>query len=414
MVDLQNPARFANVARRRRIVVFFWVCVLLNTTEQISGQLKDSVQRPSAVFGDERSGQSGTLSVTIRESESEIVVSGRILVRAADGGLLIEERSGRIRIVKAETIIQESVSDSPFTRFNSDELSAYLRGITGPEFGITKTPHYVICSNSSPEYAEFCGKLLERVHGEFFDLFEHETRPFIVQPTAPLPIIILATNQELVAFGKTQHPDVSFEDTPGYYSVRENQVLMHDLSGEPQRSSISSIRKKLSGMPRQVSTVVHEAVHQLAFNSGLQVRMADNPLWFSEGLSLWFEPASVRSTLLWNRPGQVNPVHQPLFRSQIIGERLVLPLQQLVASDAPFQNADQVAAAYSESWALMTWLIRKDPEGMDRFMKAISQRKPLKQLTPDERSLEFQSAFEESLDEIETSLIPYIGRMRVP
>ena len=241
-----------------------------------------------------------------------------------------------------------------------------------------------------------------------------ELRISVQQPAQKLPVVIFASAAEFQTFALQQHPEISFADTPGYFSVSDNQTLLLDLTGDRSIRSRANIRRLLAGKPLQVATVVHEAVHQLSFNTGLQVRMADNPLLFSEGLSLWFEPASVRSTLLWNRPGQVNPVHQPLFRSQIIGERLVLPLQQLVASDAPFQNADQVAAAYSESWALMTWLIRKDPEGMDRFMKAISQRKPLKQLTPDERSLEFQSAFEESLDEIETSLIPYIGRMRVP
>ena len=87
---------------------------------------------------------------------------------------------------------------------------------------------------------------------------------------------------------------------------------------------------------------------------------------------MWFEPTSSRSPLLWSRPGLVNPLHQPLFLSFVQDGRLSLPLQNLIASDDAFQNAESVAAAYSESWALTAWLIRQHPEAMDQLLKSMS------------------------------------------
>ena len=43
-------------------------------------------------------------------------------------------------------------------------------------------------------------------------------------------------------------------------------------SGLPARSRTPVVPE------RTVATIIHEATHQLAFNSGLQVRFADNPL----------------------------------------------------------------------------------------------------------------------------------------
>ena len=352
--------------------------------------------------------------VIVQFDDRQLSLAGRVIVEAQDGGLLFEERNGRIHTITPAMLLQRTSEELAFTRMDTRELSASLLETMGTEFSITTTDHYVICSNTSKEYTQFCGKLLDQVYAEFFKFFAGESRPFVKEPSAPLPVIVFSSSEQLKQFASRQHPDVSFDDTPGYYSVRDNQILIMDLSGESAQATASSIRRKLLGVPRQVSTVVHEAVHQLAFNSGLQVRMADNPVWLSEGLAMWFEPTSNRSALLWSRPGQVNPVHQPLFMSFVHQNRLSLPLQELLASDKPFQNADTLAVAYSESWAITAWMIRQQPEAMDKMLKALSERKPLQSVTPDQRITEFQQVFGKDLDEIERSMIPFIKRMRVP
>ena len=55
-------------------------------------------------------------------------------------------------------------------------------------------------------------------------------------------------------------------------------------------------------------TIVHEAVHQLAYNSTLQRRMADNPYWVSEGLATYFESPDLNSLRGWRNIGAINTV----------------------------------------------------------------------------------------------------------
>ena len=74
----------------------------------------------------------------------------------------------------------------------------------------------------------------------------------------------------------------------GYYSLRTNRVTMYDLTGRGSLRSpatgVARLAKSIAMLARPsrravVATVVHEATHQMAFNSGLQTRFADIPLW---------------------------------------------------------------------------------------------------------------------------------------
>ncbi len=238
------------------------------------------------------------VELTVTGETGPLTLTGRILVEAMDGGVLLEERSGRIRRLTPTMIVSRKTPDAPFTPLLPDEMATELLSQVPAGFEIIQTDHYVICSNSSEEYSQYCGKLLEKVFDEYFKFTTEQELP-VRQPTAKLPIIILESESDFKAFAARQHPETSFENTPGYYSIRENQTLLMDLTRDRSIRSASAIRKRLAEQPLQVGTMVHEAVHQLAFNSGLQVRMADNPVWFSEGLALYFEQIVPRSATLW-------------------------------------------------------------------------------------------------------------------
>jgi hypothetical protein len=340
-------------------------------------------------------------------------IEGRILVEAQDGGLLLEERNGRVRQLLPAMIQARASTEAVFTPMSAEELSADLLTQVPLGFEVTQTEHYVICGNSAEEYAEFCGKLLERVFDEYFK-FMKELDLAVTEPTGKLLIIIFESEQEFKDFATKQHPETSFDNTPGYYSIRENQTLLLDLTRDRSIRSATAIRKRLAEQPLHVATMVHEAVHQLAFNSGLQVRMTDNPLWFSEGLALYFEPISPRSSTLWTKPGIVNARHHPSFVQYTSSGATEIPLQDLIGADRIFLDSGTVAAAYAESWALTMYLFRQEKDGMKKYLTNLSQRKPLQILTPEQRVLEFQQSFGKSPDEMERDVVSYVRRLRVP
>jgi hypothetical protein len=340
-------------------------------------------------------------------------VTGRIVVEAKDGGLLLELRNGKYKTIKADAISEKSAVDTAFSQMTTDELAKDLLTEVPPGFEIHQTDHYVICSNSAEEYAEFCGNLLERVYDQYF-LFMKEQEVVVHEPISKLPVIILQSATEFQEFAEQRNPGRTFKDSPGYYSIVDNQTLLVDLTRDRSVRSVSEIRKQLADQPLQVATVVHESVHQLAFNSGLQVRMADNPVWLSEGLAVYFEPITPRSSTLWTKPGLFNGRLHPLFMNSIRGNQMTVPFGTLVSSDESFLSADSAPAAYAESWGLVSYLFKQEKGGMKAYLQTIGQHKPLQPLSREERIREFEEAFGKSPDETQASTVSFVQRLRVP
>ncbi len=357
-------------------------------------------------------GDESTWTITVGEPEPN-VLTGRIVAEIPNSALLLEEPNGQLHQIPARQIQSREDALKPFVPLTSSELAADLLLQVPAGFEITETEHYVICSNSAAEYVEFCGKLLELVFDQYFR-FMADQKIEVTQPTRRLPIVIFASTSEFQTFAARQHPEISFADTPGYYAVTENQTLLLDLTGDRSIRAAATIRRRLAEKPLQVATVVHEAIHQLAFNSGLQVRMADNPLWLSEGLAMYFETTSSRSSLLWNRPGLVNPRHQPAFMKLVEAKHISGAMNTLIESDSDFLNAAEMPAAYAKAWALTHYLVREQDTGMQKYLLGLSQRKPMVGLTAEQRTQEFQAAFGKLPDEMEQELVSYIRRQRVP
>jgi len=355
--------------------------------------------------------EEATWTITV-DNPTPTEFRGRILAEIPDSAVLLEEKNGKLHQIPTQQILSRVNLDEPFVSFSSSELVADLLRQVPDGFEIVETEHYVLCSNSASEYVQYCGELLETVFDRYFQ-FMIGQKIVVTQPTRKLPIIVFASAAEFQTFAAKQHPEISFADTPGYFSVSDNQTLLLDLTGDRSIRSSAGIRKRMGEKFLQVATIVHEAVHQLAFNSGLQVRMADNPLWLSEGLAMYFETTSSRSSTLWDRPGRVNPRHQPAFIKLLNGNRITGGMNSLVASDAAFLNSDEMPTAYCKAWALTHYLIREKTNGCKLYFQSLSQRKPMVGLTAEEKILEFQTAFGKSPDETERELVSYIRRQRV-
>ncbi len=352
--------------------------------------------------------------VKVRDQESnEQTIEGRVVVEAQDGGLIVELRNGEYRTIRSTDLIEKSPQAEPFRLMSADELGQNLVQTLGSGFEIHTTDHYVICANSAEEYAEFCGKLLERVYDQYF-AFMKSIEVTVTEPTGPLPVIIFASESEFRDFAESQNPGAVAKDSPGCYSITHNQTLLMDLTRDRSVRSVSEIRKQLANQPLQVATMVHEAVHQLAFNSGLQVRLADNPIWVSEGLAVYFEPITPRSATLWTKPGSVNGRLHPIFMQSLIDGVPTIPLSGLIESDSTFRDSKTIAASYAESWGLVSYLFRHEKIGMKTYLTRLSQRKPLKPLSPEERRTEFSEAFGKAPDELQSQVVNYVKRLRVP
>ncbi len=338
-------------------------------------------------------------------------LTGRVLVEASDGGILLEERSGQLHNLTPKQFTSIVGRTAAFSYLPPDGLAALLLQQTAGGSTIHQTEHFVICSDASDLYTAFCGRLLEKVVAEYLKFFE-DSDVQLKKLTAKLPVLVFRDVARFQEFARRQHPDTDFTDVPGYYSVRDNQMLITAISGDRAFRTNSDVVRELKKTPRQVETIVHEAVHQLVFNTGLQVRYADNPMWLSEGLAVFFERASGRSSTIWSRPGEVSRIHLPGFQAATSQNRLRLPLADLLESDQAFQSPDHLGDAYAEGWAITFFLVRSDRAAFDRLLLHQQNRKPLQPVGAAARLEEFETATGRSLKDFERYFLRYMSRVR--
>jgi hypothetical protein len=266
-------------------------------------------------------------------------------------------------------------------------------------FSVLTTQHYVIGYDTSRVYALWAGSLFERLHRAFTNYWEREGL-LVREPEFPLVVLIFS---ERGAYDLASREDLpgGVGNIIGYYSLRTNRVNMFDLTGaealrgqERRRGSLREINAMLSqpaAVPL-VSTVVHEATHQIAFNCGLQQRYADLPLWLLEGMAVYFEAPDLTSARGWTGIGKVNYPRLETFRRN-------LPkwndgtLAGLLADDRRMRDPRASVDAYADAWALNYYLIKFQSKPYAAYLKHLSQKPPLIETTPEERLAEFREHF---------------------
>ena len=239
-------------------------------------------------------------------------VTGRILVEAQDGGLLLEGQDRVIWIVQPGEITERRTDDTPFAPLDREQLTQQVLRELPDGFRVHHTAHYLIVYNTSRAYAQWSGALYERLYRAFYNFWEGLGVP--LQDAPPLVAVVLRDRASYVDYSRRELGDAA-ASIIGYYSLKTNRIISYDLTGIEELQSggarINSLKhiNQLLAQPsaeRTVATVIHEATHQLAFNCGLQTRFADNPLWLSEGLAVYFESPDLNSQKGWRQIGGLN------------------------------------------------------------------------------------------------------------
>ncbi len=340
----------------------------------------------------------------------EQTVEGRVRVQAIDGGLLLEDRQGFLwPITASQTPVTETI-DPAFQEMNFEELTASLQAEFGDGFVVVRTPHYLICTDAGPGYGEWCGQLFERLHTGF-QKFWKDRLPGLEVPERPLVAIAFATRQEYQTFQATDAGG-QVAAAQGYFSSRTNRVVLFDQTSDElggQSRSAADIQKLARRNAGAIATVIHEAVHQLSFNMGLQTRYADNPLWFSEGLAMYFETPDLEARSGWRTIGQINPTRLDQYRSELKQHRL--EIRSLIATDDRFRDPQLAIPAYAEAWALHFFLLRTQKEKYNSYLNLLRTKAPLKWDTPEQRVADFELAFG-PLADIESEHAKFMTRLR--
>lgn len=355
--------------------------------------------------------------VVLNKGGRESTIEGRVVVTAQDGGVLVLARDGVLWAAQPEEIVKRSEDRRPFAPFTAEDLGRRLLAELPAGFDVLPTAHYLICYNTRREYAQWCGALFEQLFRAFSNYWSH--RGFdIKEPEFPLVAIVFADRASYVRFAESE-VGAAAESIIGYYSLQTNRMTMYDLTGlegsgraRERRGTSAQINQILAqpGAERTVATIVHEATHQIAYNCGLHARFSDCPLWFSEGIAIYFETPDLGSSKGWRNIGSVNRPRLAQFRAYA-GHRPADSLRTLVADDKRFRDTAQSLDAYAEAWALTYFLIRQRPKQYIEYLEMLSRKRPLLWDTPETRLAEFERIFGD-LKKLDAEFLRYLARVQ--
>lgn len=315
---------------------------------------------------------------------------GRVLVSDSVGNRFFETVDGARYLIRAADVVTESSDASPFAPATHDAMGERLLEELPAGFRVHTTEHYVIAYDTSREFAEWASSLFEGLHRALVRYWGKQGLD-LVEPEFPLPIVIHRNKAAYDAAARAEGVGVG---AIGYYHLTTNLVRMYDLTGAQEvrasgyrmrRGSRSEISKMLSlpGAQPLVATIVHEATHQVAFNTGVMQRMADLPLWLVEGMATYFEAPNAGSLRGWRGIGKVNQRRLATFRRNL-RQWNGATLLNLIASDKRLRDPRTGGAAYADAWALNYYLIKRKGDEYVAYVKEMAERKPLEAPPPDE------------------------------
>jgi hypothetical protein len=352
--------------------------------------------------------------VTVKRGTSERELAGQIEVEAQDGSLLFQTPDGGLSMLLKEEIVSRRSDTRAFQPLSRDDLAKSLQAEL-PGFEIYKTNNYLIAYNTSDAYARWVGALFERLHAGFYNFWTTKGAE-LHEPEFPLVALVF---KDQASYDQYARRDLGTPPASifGYYSLTTNRMTTYDLTGvegaagggpPPAAARIQQILSQPRA-ERTVATLIHEATHQLAFNSGLQVRFTDMPFWVSEGLAIYFETPDLQNSKGWKKIGAVNRVNLAHFRKAAATRPR---LAALITDDKLFRDAKTSADAYSTAWAFTYFLIRTRREAYVKYLHALASRPLAVYPSADERLKEFQQHFGSDLPALEAEFLRHMQQIQ--
>jgi hypothetical protein len=307
--------------------------------------------------------------------------------------MLLLGRDGWLREFDPK-LAKEAVKTSPsFVPYSAAEMKAMLQQEFDSNCEITTTRHYLVVhprgiGNEWPDRFE-----------ELYNRFGHyfRVRGFALQePLYPLVAIVDRNRDEYFRRAAASGTPVP-PNNLGHYDSYSNRVFLFDETAMNPRANWSD----------NASTIIHEATHQTAFNSGVHSRFAVPPRWVAEGLATMFEAPGVWSARYdHTQADRVNQRRFDRFRKYVANRRQPGSLAMLLATDEAFRSDSD--GAYAEGWALSFYLCETQPRQYAAYLEKTAARAPFSDYSGSERMADFQAIFGSDLKLFESKYLHYM------
>jgi len=311
--------------------------------------------------------------------------------------LVLMARDGCLWQFPAEDARQFRKTSDRFQGYSPSELRAMLLRELGDAYEVSGTGHWLV--------AHPRGKR-DQWAGRFEDLYRTFVRYFSVRGFAlqepPFALVGVVCRDREDFLRHSARAQVSpGRGVLGFYSARTNRILLYDAGGE----ALPSARWQ-----QTASTVVHEATHQVAFNTGIHSRFSPPPSWVAEGLATMFEVVGSGSAESDSPKGLAHPGWLRQFQ-QSVGPRLRPELlSELVAGDGGFE-ADP-GRAYAAAWALTFYLSETQPRKYAEYLRRTAAHGPMERPTAAQRTADFTAVFGDDWRMLQARLLRFMEELR--
>lgn len=284
-----------------------------------------------------------------------------------------------------------------FRGYAPSELRAAMLRELGSGFEVTGTGHYMVAhpSGARDQWAD----RFEGLYRRFVRYFS--VRGFsLADPPCLLIAVVCRNRADFTRYASASGASAG-AGTLGYYSARSNRIVLYDVAA----GSDSPTRWE-----QNAATVIHEATHQMAFNTGIHNRAAEPPLWVVEGLATMFEGV-VGAGASENdaRQSRVNHSRLRAFRGSVAAVSRPAPLADLVATDRLFQSTP--GTAYAQAWALTFYLTETQPARYADYLARTAARPPLERYTAAQRTADFAAVFGDDWRMLEARLRRFMDEL---
>jgi hypothetical protein len=286
-------------------------------------------------------------------------------------------------------------TNETFRGHSITKMRAELQREFGPDFDVSSSGHFLVVHPRG--HGREWSSRFEELYRSFRIYFSVRGFP-LKEPEFPLVAVVFRNEQQFQRYAHKEKAQVS-PGLLGYYSTVTNRVAMFDASNGGE-----------AAWHVNAETIIHEAAHQSAFNTGVHNRFSPPPRWVAEGLGTLFEARGVWDSRFHARAtDRVNRVQLAAFQKHA-PQRKKDATVKLIGSDRQFKS--DVDAAYAEAWALTYYLVETRPRQYATYLARTAQTKDFEKYTSVQRLADFTAVFGENFRLFDAQFLEFMNKVR--
>jgi hypothetical protein len=307
-------------------------------------------------------------------------------------------RDGRLWSFDPNEATDYRQTATQFQPYLTSEIRAMLLRELGNGYDVSGTTHYMVAhpAGQRDRWAE----RFEDLYRSFVHYFS--VRGFrVAEPPFPLIGIVCRNQDDFLRYTASQGGPAA-RGVLGYYSLESNRIILFDVGNgsEDPRS-----------WQQNAETLIHEATHQTAFNTGIHSRYCPPPTWVVEGLATLFEARGVYDSERYtNLSDRINAARKKDYDALAAkGLQQKLP-GELTASDRLFRS--HPAVAYAEAWALAFYLVETQPRPFSNYLIRTTSRPAFVPYSAEERLADFTAIFGRDWPMLDAQMARFMGELK--